>query len=163
MNEMPMLAQQMNLDLALDSLDDFVRIPGLLRRWEIEQVVSPGAEYRIEEAGELSDKTQVFAVYRREHPRLQATAAGDVGVPVGLTFDDQQVTMHARLLPISDGEPLMAVLVVGDSAEDAAALAQVREHVAQFATRSATAPKGGAVLRQGQGTAASQGDEGATR
>lgn len=137
MNQTPIFAQQMNLELALDSLEDFTRVPGLLRRWEIEQVVTSGAEYRIEEAGELSDRTQVFAVYRREH--AQAAADRDVGVPVGLTFDDERLPVRARLLPISGGEPVIAVLVLGDSPEDAATLARVRDHLARAGTR----PQGG--------------------
>ena len=32
--------------------DDFVRLPGLFRRWEIEQVVDPGVDFHLEEAGE---------------------------------------------------------------------------------------------------------------
>src|SRR5258708_9445115 len=122
MNQIQTLTQQMDLELALDPLDDFVRVPGLLRRWELEQVVTSGAEYHIEEAGELSDKTQVFAVYRREH--TPARSDSQDGVPVGLTFDNQQVTVRARLLPIDGDEPLMAVLVLGDSPEDAAVLAR---------------------------------------
>lgn len=50
---------------ALDD-DGFVRLPGLFRRWEIEQVVDPGADFHLEEAGEASDGTPLFAVYRRE-------------------------------------------------------------------------------------------------
>ena len=46
--------------------DPFVRLPGLLRRWEIEQVVAPAVDFRLEEAGTASDGTQLFAVYRRE-------------------------------------------------------------------------------------------------
>ena len=140
MNQMQTPAQQMNLELALDALDDFTRVPGLLRRWEIEQVVTSGAEYRIEEAGELSDKTQVYAVYRREH--AHAGADGEVGVPVGLTFDDERLTVRARLLPISGGEPVIAVLVLGDSVEDAATLARVRDHLTTASVRSAKAPLG---------------------
>jgi len=152
MNQMQTITQQMDLDLMLDPLDDFVRVPGLLRRWELEQVVTSGAEFRIEEAGELSDKTQVFAVYRREHTRAPTDA--DVGVPVTLTLGDERTSMRARLLPINDGEPLMAVLVVGDSVEDAVALAQVREHVAKFAARSGTKPGAATATPQNQpGTA----------
>lgn len=44
----------------------FVRLPGLFRRWEIEQVVDPGADFHLEEAGDASDGTPLFAVYRRE-------------------------------------------------------------------------------------------------
>jgi hypothetical protein len=46
--------------------DAFVRLPGLFRRWEIEQVVDPGADFHLEEAGDASDGTPLFAVYRRE-------------------------------------------------------------------------------------------------
>ena len=61
MNQMQTITQQMSLDIMLDPLDDFVRVPGLIRRWELEQVVTSGAEFRIEEAGELSDKTAAVA------------------------------------------------------------------------------------------------------
>ncbi len=43
--------------------DSFVRFPGLLRRWEIEDVVVPGVTFRVEEAGTTSDGCQLFALY----------------------------------------------------------------------------------------------------
>lgn len=46
--------------------DEFLRLPGLFRRWELEQVLEPGFDFHIEEAGEASDGTPLFAVYRRE-------------------------------------------------------------------------------------------------
>lgn len=46
----------------------FVRVPGLLRRWEIERVLEPGADICVEEAGHASDGEALFAVYRREVP-----------------------------------------------------------------------------------------------
>jgi hypothetical protein len=125
MHQTQTLTQQMDLELQLDPLYDFVRLPGLFRRWEFEQVLSGDHEYRIEPEGELADKTQVFAVYRREQ------ADSHDGVPVGLTFDGQQVTVRARLLPIDGGGPLMAILVLGDHPEDAATLTRVREHLAR--------------------------------
>jgi len=50
--------------------DDFVRLPGLFRRWELEQVLVPGTDFHLEEAGSASDGTPLFALYRREplHP-----------------------------------------------------------------------------------------------
>ena len=149
MNQTQTLKQQMDLEIELDPLDDFVRVPGLLRRWELEQVVTSDAEYRIEAAGELSDRTQVFAVYRREHTRERADSHD--GVPVGLTFDNQQVTVRARLLPINGGEPLMAILVLGDNPEDAATLARVRQHLARSG-----APTAGAVDARRTATTAAQ-------
>ena len=40
----------------------------LLRRWEIEQVLEPGADVCIEEAGKASDGETLYAVFRREVP-----------------------------------------------------------------------------------------------
>ncbi|GAB4200119.1 MAG: hypothetical protein OHK0013_10840 [Sandaracinaceae bacterium] len=53
--------------------DDFVRLPGLFRRWEIEQVVDPGVDFHLEEAGEASDGTPLFAVYRRERTQTSSS------------------------------------------------------------------------------------------
>lgn len=53
--------------------DDFVRLPGLFRRWEIEQVLEPAADFHLEEAGDASDGTPLFAVYRRERTKSSST------------------------------------------------------------------------------------------
>jgi hypothetical protein len=45
---------------------DLLRLPGLFRLWELEQIVEAGNDYRIEDAGTASDGTPLFAVYRRE-------------------------------------------------------------------------------------------------
>ena len=45
--------------------DDFLRIPGLFQRWELQQVVQPGPEFHIEPGGKLTDVTQLFAIYSR--------------------------------------------------------------------------------------------------
>ena len=42
------------------------RIPGLYRRWELEQVIDPGFEYYIEDHGEDSTGTQLYELYKRE-------------------------------------------------------------------------------------------------
>src|SRR5262249_52115267 len=81
-----------------DPTEDFVRVPGLLRRWELEQVVTGTADFRVEAAGELADKTQVFAVYRRD--RVPTDDDG-IGLPVTLTLDDERTSVRARLLPIN--------------------------------------------------------------
>ncbi len=52
--------------------EEFIRLPGLYRRWELEQVVNPGADFHLEEAGTASDGTQLLAVYRRERPSTPA-------------------------------------------------------------------------------------------
>ena len=57
--------------------DEFIRLPGLFRRWEIEQVVNPGADFHLEEAGDASDGTPLFAVYRRERPTTSSTSSSN--------------------------------------------------------------------------------------
>lgn len=65
--------------------ESFVRLPGLLRRWEIEQVLEPGVDLHVEEAGEAADGTPLFAVYRRgpaqpgSPPELRTSRRGEVG------------------------------------------------------------------------------------
>ena len=44
---------------------EYVRVPGLYRRWEIEQVIDEGYEFRVERHGADADGTALFAVYRR--------------------------------------------------------------------------------------------------
>jgi hypothetical protein len=46
--------------------DDLLRLPGLFRRWELEQIVEAGNDYRIEDAGTAGDGTPLFAVYRHQ-------------------------------------------------------------------------------------------------
>ena len=46
--------------------DEFIRLPGLFRRWELEQVIDLGADFHLEDAGEASDGTPLIAVYRRD-------------------------------------------------------------------------------------------------
>jgi hypothetical protein len=50
-------------------LDEFLRLPGLFRRWEFEQVIDGSDEFHIESAGATEDGTALFAVYHRERPR----------------------------------------------------------------------------------------------
>lgn len=52
--------------LNLPGDEDFIRLPGLFRRWELNDVVELGADFHIEDAGEAADGTQLIAVYRRE-------------------------------------------------------------------------------------------------
>ena len=53
--------------------DDFVRLPGLFRRWELNDVVELGADFHLEDAGEAADGTQLIAVYRRERRSTRNT------------------------------------------------------------------------------------------
>jgi hypothetical protein len=54
----------------------YERLPGLYRRWELEQLLEPSADFRFENAGEMSDGTPLFAAYRarsiaRSHTKTQ--------------------------------------------------------------------------------------------
>ena len=46
--------------------NDFIRLPGLFRRWEFQDVVDTDADFNIEAAGCAEDGTELFSVYRRE-------------------------------------------------------------------------------------------------
>jgi hypothetical protein len=48
--------------------DEYLRLPGLFRRWEFEQVINGSGEFHIEAAGATEDGTALFAVYHREVP-----------------------------------------------------------------------------------------------
>ena len=43
---------------------ELYRIPGLFRRWELAQLLEPGEDYHLEDAGATSDGTPLIAVYR---------------------------------------------------------------------------------------------------
>jgi len=53
--------------IALDR-QEYLRLPGLFRRWELEQVLEEGTDFHFEEAGTASDGTPLFAVYQRLNP-----------------------------------------------------------------------------------------------
>ncbi|MBM4776063.1 MAG: hypothetical protein GQE15_00035, partial [Archangiaceae bacterium] len=35
--------------------EDFIRLPGLFRRWELNDVIELGADFHLEDAGEAAD------------------------------------------------------------------------------------------------------------
>jgi len=53
--------------------DEYLRLPGVFRRWELEQIVDLDCEYRFEDAGLALDGSRLITVYRRE---LKAEIAG---------------------------------------------------------------------------------------
>lgn len=130
-----MAAPAIEFDLSPDPMEDFIRMPGLLRRWEIQQVVNPAADYRIEPAGETEDGTPVFAVYHRAHARPAATE----GLAVTVSFEAGQAPVPGRLLPLTSGAPLMGVLLVSQDPKDEQLLARVREYVQRDPRQSPTA------------------------
>ena len=55
--------------------EDFIRLPGLFRRWELNDVVEVGADFHLEDAGDAADGTQLIAVYRRERRQPQTQSS----------------------------------------------------------------------------------------
>ena len=51
---------------ALYSSVNFVRVPGVFRRWEVEDLLAAGGDLQIEPGGTLDDGTPVYVVFRRE-------------------------------------------------------------------------------------------------
>ena len=54
--------------------EEYVRMPGLFLRWEIEQVLEPGTDFHIEGAGKACDGETLYAVYRREQMKKEDNA-----------------------------------------------------------------------------------------
>jgi hypothetical protein len=106
----------------------FVRVPGVLCRSEISQVVRPGAEFYVELAGELGG-VEVFHVFQRSRSNRE------VGIPATVVLDDGTMPLHVRLLPISR-EPLMAILTVEGDGDTG----RVREHLAEAEARFRAVP-----------------------
>jgi hypothetical protein len=51
---------------------EFVRVPGLFRKWEIPQVLEVGRDYHLEDGGKTSDGTPLLAVFRAEKKQPNA-------------------------------------------------------------------------------------------
>ena len=52
---------------------EWLRLPGLFRRWEFEQVIDVDEEFLVEDAGQGSDGTPLFAIYSRPHAGKEVT------------------------------------------------------------------------------------------
>jgi hypothetical protein len=126
---LPISATQARLPDADLALNDFVRIPGVLFRWEIAQILKDSAESVIEHAGKLDD-VDVYRVYQRQQPSSHGSEE-EIGLAVGLTFEGESTPISARLLPLSDEEPLMAVLSLARSPAETAVLGRIRSYLAR--------------------------------
>jgi hypothetical protein len=57
------------------SLENFKRLPGLYRRWELTEVCEPNRHYQIEDAGTHDDGTPLLAIYVSDPvPDIRETA-----------------------------------------------------------------------------------------
>lgn len=56
--------------------DEYLKLPGLFRRWELEQVIELDCEFRFEDAGLAVDGSRLIAIYRREAKPQRLAGAG---------------------------------------------------------------------------------------
>jgi len=54
------------------STNEWLRLPGLYRRWELQQVIEPGEDFYVEDAGVCEDGTSLLAIYHRPHAGEEA-------------------------------------------------------------------------------------------
>ena len=96
--------------------DEFVRLPGLFRRWEIEQVVDPGADFHLEEAGDAlramnAENTPKFQTKLRTlkdrrkwtHDQFMREAAPYVQDDKILGLDEQTATLLNKIQGLGEG------------------------------------------------------------
>lgn len=57
-----------------DEPAEYLRVPGLFRRWELADLIEAGDELRVEDAGTCEDGTALLAVYRRERRDVEEVA-----------------------------------------------------------------------------------------
>ena len=57
------------------SLENYRRVPGLFRRWELTEVCEPNRNYQIEDAGAHADGTPLLAIYVSEPAQDPCEAA----------------------------------------------------------------------------------------
>jgi hypothetical protein len=141
----PRQTLSLNQDLALpEPTNDFVRVPGLFRRWEIPQVVPPSGDYRVEPADTTADGTPVFSLYRRGDDTA-AGAAGedddDTDVPVVVSFEDGRPPVRASLLPLEEGYPILGVLIARLDPDDEGLRVRVDAHLDRTAPSTMRPPR----------------------
>jgi hypothetical protein len=73
--------------------DDFFRLPGLFRRWELEQVIESDADFYVQSAGHDESGCSLFQIYRR--PCDPSTGPGDDPTALARTVLDR-ATPRAR-------------------------------------------------------------------
>lgn len=61
-------------DRTCPATEELLRLPGLFRRWEFEQVLDGSDEFHVEAAGATHDGTKLFAVYYRDQPLARGGA-----------------------------------------------------------------------------------------
>ena len=67
----------MMIGLTPISAHAFRRLPGLYRRWELIEILRPGAHYHLEDAGRMEDGTPLLAVFMCDLVTSEHAAWGD--------------------------------------------------------------------------------------
>lgn len=83
-----------------NDLDRFIRIPGVFRRFEIEQVLRPGCDLHIEPE-RLLPGTHLFTVYQQE---VGDEASGAASPASGAVLDDHEGTQPAAASRPASGD-----------------------------------------------------------
>ena len=76
------MKEENEVPTTLTNTKQFVRVPGLFRAWEVEEILTsaPGSDYYIKEGvGGDSDGSALFAVYRRD-PRNRQHEGGKINL-----------------------------------------------------------------------------------
>ena len=97
------------------SLENLKRIPGLFRRWELNEVLEPQGRYRIEDAGTHADGTPLLAVYTSD--RVGETNDVDDVTHDAPSSDDPRSIIPNGLLPKRVVSRLPLIIEV-DGADD---------------------------------------------
>lgn len=98
-------------------LETLKRIPGLFRRWELNEVLEPQGRYRIEDAGTHADGTPLLAVYTSD--RVGETTDVDNVTYDAPSSDDPRSIIPDGLLPkrLVSRLPLIIEVDVADDDE----------------------------------------------
>jgi hypothetical protein len=96
--------------------EDLRRIPGLFRRWELSQVLEAHRRYHIEDAGEHTDGTPLFALYMES------------------TLDDHRINAGVE----DDNDPGPPSLVAADGADIGGIAEVTQEFDRKFETERRT-------------------------
>ena len=95
----------------MEDLEGFVRIPGVFRRSEIEQVLRPGCDFHIQPE-RLLPGTQLFAVYQQEPDDAASWPA--CGPRVSNHRGQGPTSLRARPEPIQESRPPIDELSLGE-------------------------------------------------
>jgi hypothetical protein len=90
--------------------EGFVRLPGLLRQWELAQFIIPGNDIIVEEVGATADGIPLFAAYRRERAAPTAARCTSCGKSLA-TNATEGLRIRSSQLEVLVGGALLATFI----------------------------------------------------